>query len=63
MPVINIYLDKELYEFVKKDKSRIIKQALKEYKEKLKQRCERPCPDGPNLCKPCTLPEPINTLG
>ena len=36
MPVINIYLDKELYEFVKIDKSKIIKQALKEYKEKLK---------------------------
>ena len=36
MPVINIYLDKELYEFVKKDKSKIIKQALQDYIEKLK---------------------------
>ena len=36
MPVINIYLDKELYEFVKIDKSKIIKQALQDYIEKLK---------------------------
>ena len=36
MPVINIYLDEELYEFVKIDKSKIIKQALKDYIEKLK---------------------------
>jgi hypothetical protein len=34
MPVINIYLDNELYELVKEDKSKIIKQALKEYKER-----------------------------
>ncbi len=31
MPVINIYLDEELFEFVKNDKSKIIQQALKEY--------------------------------
>ena len=41
MPVINIYLDKELYEFVKIDKSKIIKQALKEYKEKLEHNLNR----------------------
>jgi hypothetical protein len=33
MPVINIYLDEELFEFVKTDKSKIIQQALKEFKE------------------------------
>ena len=41
MPVINIYLDKELYEFVKIDKSKIIKQALKDYIEKLKHNQNR----------------------
>jgi hypothetical protein len=40
MPVINIYLDNELYELVKEDKSKIIKQALKEYKERHDQDTE-----------------------
>ena len=34
MPSIQIYLDEELFEFVRNDKSKIIQQALKEYKEK-----------------------------
>jgi hypothetical protein len=33
MPVINIYLPQELFELVKKDKSKIVQQALKEYVE------------------------------
>ena len=37
MPVINIYLSQELWEFVKDDKSKIVQQALREYKEKLQQ--------------------------
>jgi hypothetical protein len=37
MPVVNVYLSEELFEFVKKNKSKIIQQALKEYKEKLEQ--------------------------
>ena len=41
MPTIQIYLNQELFDFVKKDKSKIIQQALKEYKENLanKKRC------------------------
>ena len=34
MPAIQIYLNQELFDYVKKDKSKIIQQALKEYKEK-----------------------------
>ena len=41
MPVINIYLDEELFEFVKKNKSKIIQDALQEHKEKLKQQQEQ----------------------
>ena len=37
MPPIQVYLNEELFEFVKKNKSKIVQQALKEYKEKLKQ--------------------------
>ena len=37
MPVINIYVDEQLFEFVKKDKSKIVQQALKEYIEKQKR--------------------------
>jgi hypothetical protein len=33
MPVINIYLPQELFELVKKDKSKIIQLALKMYAE------------------------------
>ena len=42
MPVINIYLNEELFEFVKQDKSKIIQEALNAYIEKqqeLKNRC------------------------
>jgi DNA-directed RNA polymerase subunit K/omega len=42
MPVINIYLSQELLEFIKKNKSKIVQQALQEYKEKKlsdKKRC------------------------
>ena len=34
MPAINIYLPEELFEYVRKNKSKIIQQALKEYKDK-----------------------------
>jgi hypothetical protein len=34
MPVINIYLCEELFEYVKNNKSKIIQEALKEHKEK-----------------------------
>jgi len=37
MPVVNVYLSEELFEFVKKSKSKIIQKALKEYIEKLQQ--------------------------
>lgn len=37
MPVINIYLSKELFELVKQNKSKIIQEALRQYKEKLEQ--------------------------
>ena len=36
MPTIQIYLNQELFEFIKKNKSRIIQQALQDYIEKLK---------------------------
>jgi len=36
MPTIQIYLNQELFDFVKKEKSRIIQQALQDYIEKLK---------------------------
>ena len=47
MPSIQIYLDEELFEFVKNDKSKIIQQALKEYKEKHadKEDCSTPMTD------------------
>jgi len=40
MPSIQIYLDQKLFEFVKKDKSKIIQQALKQYieEQELKKR-------------------------
>lgn len=63
MPVINIYLSKELFEFVKQNKSKIIKEALLEYKEKLEESPERPCSNSPSLSEPCTLPEPIKKSG
>jgi len=34
MPVVNIYLNEELFEYVKENKSRIIREALEEHKEK-----------------------------
>jgi hypothetical protein len=37
MPVVNVYLSEELFEFVKKNKSKIIQQALKEHKQKQQQ--------------------------
>jgi hypothetical protein len=48
MPTIQIYLNQELFDFVKKNKSRIIQQALTEYKEKLtaKKRCSSPNTDA-----------------
>jgi len=36
MPSVQVYLNEELFEFIKKDKSRIIQQALGDYIEKLK---------------------------
>ena len=33
MPTIQIYLNQELFDFVKNNKSKIIQQALKEYKK------------------------------
>jgi metal-responsive CopG/Arc/MetJ family transcriptional regulator len=38
---IQIYLDQELFEFVKKNKSKIIQQALKQYIEKQKKLKDR----------------------
>ena len=47
MPVINIYLSQELFDFIKKNKSKIVQQALQEYKEKQekseKKRCLTDC--------------------
>jgi metal-responsive CopG/Arc/MetJ family transcriptional regulator len=36
MPTIQIYLNQELFDFVKKEKSKIIQQALQDYIEKLR---------------------------
>ena len=36
MPTIQIYLNQELFDFVKADKSKIIQRALIELKQKLK---------------------------
>jgi len=33
MPTIQIYLNQELFDYVKKDKSKIIQQALKEFRQ------------------------------
>jgi len=48
MPTIQIYLNQELFDFVKKDKSKIIQQALKEYKQKHldKTICSSPTADS-----------------
>jgi len=35
MPSINIYLNEELFEFVKADKSKIIQKALEDYIKKI----------------------------
>ncbi len=43
MPVINIYLSKELFELVKQNKSKIIQEALRQYKEKLEQLSNHSC--------------------
>jgi hypothetical protein len=48
MPVINIYLDEELFEFVKNDKSKIIQQALEEFKEKQKHSTPHDAPPSPS---------------
>ena len=37
MPITNVYLDDELFEFVKENKSKIIQEALRQYKEKVEQ--------------------------
>jgi len=34
MPVVNIYLSEELFEYVKKHKSKIIQEALKQHKQR-----------------------------
>ena len=47
MPPVVIYLNNELYEFIKKDKSKICQQALKEYKEKLQQQKKHKLPPTP----------------
>jgi gas vesicle protein len=44
MPVINIYLSKELFELVKNDKSKIIQEALREYREKRQQHRQQMSP-------------------
>lgn len=47
MPTIQIYLNQELFDFVKKEKSKIIQQALQEYKHKHadKKSCSSPHTD------------------
>jgi len=52
MPVINIYLDEELFEFVKKDKSRIVQQALEEFRDKQLHKQN----DTPSSCSPTPAP-------
>lgn len=47
MPVINIYLDEELFEFVKEDKSKIVQEALKAYIEKQQELKNRCAPSSP----------------
>jgi len=44
MPVVNVYLSEELFEYVKKSKSKIVQQALKEHKEKLQQQKSKQTP-------------------
>jgi len=33
MPAVNVYLNEELFEYVKKNKSKIVQEALREHKE------------------------------
>jgi len=47
MPVITIYLNEELWEFVKSDKSRIIQQAVKELMDKKAALLTPPAPACP----------------
>ena len=37
MPSVQIYLNEELFEFIKANKSKIVQQALKEFRESLKE--------------------------
>jgi hypothetical protein len=63
MPVINIYLSKELFELVKLNKSKIIQEALRQYKEKLEHLPNPSCDAIPKLNQFCALPEPIKESG
>jgi len=47
MPSVQIYLNEELFEFIKADKSRIVQQALKELKEKQQQQKPPHAPEAP----------------
>jgi len=55
MPVINVYLSKELFELVKQNKSKIIQEALRQYKEKLEQLPNPSCDALPQLNQSCAL--------
>jgi len=50
MPSLQIYLNQELFDFVRQDKSRIIQKALKEYIARRENK-KYPCsPDPAALC-------------
>ena len=48
MPSVNIYLNEELFEYVKKNKSKIIQEALQEHKEKHQQERVKPHQSAPS---------------
>ena len=47
MPSVQIYLNEELFEFIKANKSKIVQQALQELKEKLEMQNQPPGPCPP----------------
>jgi hypothetical protein len=63
MPIVNIYLSKELFELVKQNKSKIIQEALRQYKEKLDQLPNPSCDALPQLNRSCALPESTEKSG
>ena len=42
MPTINIYLPEDLFEYVKKQKSKIVQEALRQHKKKITDQHQQP---------------------